>query len=106
MKISFSNTSIGRLRLIGITEGISFLLLLMIAMPLKYFAGIPEAVKVMGWIHGLLFILYMVALINVKISHPWPWWRMLTAFFAALVPIGTFLMDPQLRKEEKTLPDK
>ncbi|MEP7128906.1 MAG: DUF3817 domain-containing protein, partial [Chitinophagales bacterium] len=66
MKLNFSNTSIGRLRLAGITEGISFLVLLFIAMPLKYFADIPEAVKYTGWLHGLLFILYLVALANVK----------------------------------------
>ena len=100
MKLIFSNTSIGRLRLAGITEGISFLLLLLVAMPLKYFAGLPEAVKIVGWIHGLLFILYIIALINVRFSLRWSFMRMLVAFIAALIPLGTFLMDARLRKEE------
>ena len=100
MKLIFSNTSIGRLRLAGITEGISFLLLLLVAMPLKYFADLPEAVKITGWIHGLLFILYIIALINVRFSLRWSLMRMLVAFIAALIPLGTFLMDSRLRKEE------
>ena len=48
-----------RFRMIGIAEGISFLVLLLIAMPLKYFMHIPEAVKIMGWIHGALFISFI-----------------------------------------------
>ncbi|MGN6531837.1 MAG: DUF3817 domain-containing protein, partial [Ginsengibacter sp.] len=53
--------SIRQLRWIGIAEGISFLLLLGVAMPLKYLYDFPVAVKVTGWIHGLLFILYSFA---------------------------------------------
>ena len=60
---NFSNTSVGRLRLAGITEGISFLVLLFIAMPLKYWAGMPLAVKYTGWAHGVLFVLYGICLI-------------------------------------------
>ena len=49
------NTNIGRFRVIGISEGISYMLLLLVGMPLKYKMGIPEAVKIMGWMHGVLF---------------------------------------------------
>ena len=103
MKLFFSNTSIGRLRLAGITEGSSFLLLLLVAMPLKYFADVPEAVKIIGWIHGLLFILYVIALINVRFSLRWSLMRTIVAFLASLIPFGTFLMDSRLRKEEKII---
>ena len=48
----------GRLRAVGMVEAVSFLLLLGVAMPLKYFAGMPLAVKIAGWIHGLLFIAF------------------------------------------------
>ena len=106
MILNFLNTSIGRLRLAGITEGISFLLLLFVAMPLKYFAGMPEAVKIMGWIHGLLFILYIMALIDIRLWLRWKWMRMFVAFLASLIPFGTFLMDSQLRKEEKIIQNK
>ena len=54
MNLRFSNTDLGRFRLVAISEGISFLLLLFIAMPLKYAAGMPEGVTYVGWAHGLL----------------------------------------------------
>ena len=103
MKLTFSNTSIGRFRLIGLTEGASFLLLLLVAMPLKYMAGFSQPVKIMGWIHGLLFILYIISLINVKFSLRWPLMRVFVAFLASLIPFGTFILDAQLRKEEKMM---
>ena len=101
MIFNFSNTPLGRFRLVGIAEGISFLLLLSVAMPLKYLAHINEAVLIMGWIHGFLFILYIIMLALVKISLHWPLSRVLIAFIASLIPFGTFLMDARLRKEEK-----
>ena len=64
MSLQFSNTPIGRLRIIGIAEGISFLTLLFIAMPIKYLAGNPEVVWYVGWGHGLLFMLFILPLIN------------------------------------------
>ena len=103
MKLQFSNTVIGRLRLIGITEGISFLILLFIAMPLKYFADIPEAVKYTGWVHGVLFILYVLALAHVRLNLPWSWKQLSVAFIASLLPFGTFILDKQWRQEEKVV---
>ena len=103
MNLHFSNTPIGRLCLVGVLEGTSFLLLLGIAMPLKYIAHLPEAVKIMGWIHGLLFVLFILALVHVKLSLRWSLLRTLIAFIASLLPFGTFVLDVQLRKEEKTL---
>ena len=49
---------IGRLRAVGLAEGVSFLLLLGVAMPLKYAAGYPQAVRIVGWVHGLFFMGY------------------------------------------------
>ena len=95
-------TAIGRLRVIGIGEGISFLLLLGIAMPLKYMAGIPEMVTWVGWIHGLLFVLYLAALAHVTFLHRWSVLRVAVAFLASLLPFGTFVLDARLRREEKT----
>ncbi len=71
MDLKFSNTDIGRFRLVAISEGISFIVLMFIAMPLKYFADLPKAVTYVGWVHGLLFVLYILALITVKISLGW-----------------------------------
>ncbi|MBK9730168.1 MAG: DUF3817 domain-containing protein [Chitinophagaceae bacterium] len=103
MKLNFSNTSIGRLRLAGITEGISFLVLLFIAMPLKYMADIPEAVKYTGWVHGLLFIFYLFALTVVKITQSWSLKKTAISFLASLIPFGTFVMDREWKKEEQVV---
>ena len=103
MNLKFSNTPLGRFRLIGILEGISFLLLLFIAMPLKYFANIPEFVKYIGWLHGLLFILYGFTLVHVKFSNKWSIFRLIIAMVASLIPFGTFLLDKKLQIEERQL---
>jgi integral membrane protein len=98
---AMTNTPIGRLRAIGITEGISYLVLLGIAMPLKYFAGLPIAVKITGWIHGALFILFCVALAHAWRSSGWPITRAIGVFIAALIPFGTFAIDGRLKREDE-----
>lgn len=103
MHLHFSNSDIGRLRMAGIAEGISFVTLLFIAMPAKYIAGNPGLVWYIGWVHGLLFLLYILALITVKINLEWKFKRTVVAFFASLIPFGTFIMDKSLRKEEQNL---
>lgn len=97
---------IGRLRMAGIAEGISFILLLFIAMPVKYLAGNPTLVWYMGWVHGLLFMLYILALIAVKINLEWKFKKTAIAFLASLIPFGTFILDKSLRKEERNLETK
>jgi len=92
-------TPVGRLRAIAIVEGVSYLLLLGVAMPLKYFAGFPEAVLAVGWAHGVLFVLYLIALAEVTLARRWRFVRILGAFVAALIPFGTFVLDAQLRRE-------
>ncbi|MGV8878382.1 MAG: DUF3817 domain-containing protein [Sphingobacteriaceae bacterium] len=103
MKFNFSNTPLGRFRLVGITEGISYLFLLFIAMPFKYLIGVPEVVKYTGWAHGILFVAYMLTLAQVMFSNKWPLWRTFVAFLASLVPFGTFILDKCLYKEEKLM---
>jgi integral membrane protein len=94
-------TTIGRLRLICLLEGISYLVLLGIAMPMKKIFGMPMAVKVVGWTHGLLFILFIFALLLAAIEHRWSLRKVLFAFIASLIPFGTFVLDGRLRKEEQ-----
>ena len=91
----------GRLRLIGIAEGLSMLVLLGIAMPLKYLANLPEAVKITGWIHGVLFVAFMVAVLVMYYERNWPFKKVVIAFIAAFLPFGTFVFDAQLKKEEQ-----
>lgn len=92
-------TPLGRLRAIGLLEGVSFLVLLGIAMPLKYLAGMPEAVRVVGWAHGVLFILFVAAVGEVTLEREWPWQRVLVALVAAVLPFGTLVLDARLRRE-------
>lgn len=85
---------------IGRLEAISFLLLLGIAMPLKYLANRPEAVKWVGWAHGVLFIVYLIFIAQSWIRHRWPIIRPLLLVAAAFFPFGPFLIDPRLRRWE------
>ncbi|HME62353.1 MAG TPA: DUF3817 domain-containing protein [Candidatus Binatia bacterium] len=96
-------TSIGRLRAIGLIEGVSFLLLLGVAMPLKYLAGMPQAVTAAGWLHGLLFITFCIALTQAHQDANWSAWRSGTVLIAALLPFGPFAIDKKLRREEEAL---
>ncbi len=92
---------IGRLRLVGMLEGASFLLLLGVAMPLKYALGLPMAVKVVGWLHGLLFVGFVYALSVAAAEASWSFKRVVTVFLSGLVPFGPFLMDRRLRAEDE-----
>ncbi len=89
-------TSIGRLRLVGWWEGVSFLLLLGVAMPLKYLAGWPQAVRVVGMAHGVLFVLYVVAALQAAWQHRWTWSRTALVLIASLLPGGPFLVDARI----------
>ena len=94
-------TPVGRLRVIAFIEGVSYLVLLGVAMPLKYFAGIPEAVKTVGWAHGVLFVLYVAALVHAHITVGWSVRRSLGLFAAAVFPLGPLLVDGGLRREQR-----
>lgn len=69
-------------------------------MPLKYMAGMPGPVKYVGWIHGLLFILYVILLIPVMLKYKWPLGKTFIAFVAALLPFGTFVLNTRVLKKE------
>jgi integral membrane protein len=92
-------TAIGRLRLLGMIEGASFIVLLGIAMPLKYALDYPMAVRVVGLVHGILFVLFTVALFHVWQTRPWTTGRAALVFLAALLPFGPFVIDRRLREE-------
>ncbi|HEX8311114.1 MAG TPA: DUF3817 domain-containing protein [Chthoniobacteraceae bacterium] len=88
------------LRISGLVEGASFLLLVFIAMPLKYLAGLPQAVKVVGLLHGILFVIFGLALLRTWAAERWPFSRVVLVFIAALVPFGPFLIDRRMREWE------
>ncbi|MBT9545141.1 MAG: DUF3817 domain-containing protein [Candidatus Sericytochromatia bacterium] len=88
------------LRLTGLLEGLSYLFLLGIAMPLKYLAHQPLAVQIGGWFHGLFFVLFCFALLRAKLSYKWSFFQSGLAFSAAWIPFGTFVLDRKLKQIE------
>ncbi len=94
------DSPIGRLRLTGLIEGLSYLLLLGIAMPLKYVYGMPEAVSVVGMAHGVLFCVFCLALLMAMMEYEWPLKRAIFLFVAAVLPFGPFLVDKGLKREQ------
>jgi integral membrane protein len=93
-------TPVGRLRLTGMAEGVSFLLLLGVAMPLKYLAHMHLPVRIVGLVHGLLFIALCVILLTVMLSERWPLRRGALVFAAAFIPFGPFIIDDWLLRQD------
>ncbi|WP_210463616.1 DUF3817 domain-containing protein [Rufibacter roseolus] len=100
MHFSF-DTPLNRFRSIAILEGISWLVLLLVAMPIKYLAGIKEPVKYVGWAHGLLFTLFVILLLQVWVKYKWTFGKVVIAFVASFIPFGTFILDKKLGNEER-----
>lgn len=96
---SLLKTTLGRLRILAFIEGVSFLLLLGVGMPLKYAYAIPEPNRVIGMAHGLLFVLYVLCVIQAQIEYRWPFRKTALALLASVVPFGTFWADVKLFRE-------
>jgi integral membrane protein len=92
------NTSLLTFRRLALAEGISFIVLLAIAMPLKYMLDIKGVVPAVGAVHGLLFMIYLVVSLNLSHRLQWSISRWLLVMLAAIVPAGTFLLDIWLKK--------
>jgi integral membrane protein len=88
-------TAIGRLRIIAFMEGCSYLLL-GLTMILKYKFSMPQPNYIVGLAHGILFVLYIVLLLQVSFIHRWSIVKMFMAFLASLIPFGTFYADKAL----------
>lgn len=87
-------------RITALSEGSSFLVLLFVAMPMKYVMGMPIAVRIVGTIHGMLFLLYVWQLAKLHTKHQWEPRFSFSAFLAAILPFGTFVLDKYLRERE------
>lgn len=90
---------IKQFRLVGFAEGISFLLLLGIAMPLKYIFDYPLLVTIIGYIHGVLFMLYVLVIILVTIALKWSFSKTFLALLASVIPFGPFLFDSKILRK-------
>jgi len=87
---------------VGYLEGFSFLILMGYAMPLKYIAGDPEMVSLMGALHGGLFVAY-IALLFLGVGRHWTFTALIHGFIAAVVPAGPFLFEGMLSGGEYDL---
>jgi len=96
-----TKTPFKRLINTGNIEGISYLILLFIAMPLKYFAGMHDAVRIVGMLHGVLFILYIIVLAYCTNYYGWKIKRVLVAFLLSLIPFGTFFLEKTIRNADQ-----
>jgi len=94
---------IGKFRIIGFVEGISYLVLLFIAMPLKYMMGIAIATKIVGMTHGILFMIFLVVLMQAAQKYNFSMKDSIIFFVASLIPFGTFLTDSRLKKLEEDI---
>ena len=84
---------------IAVYEGLSYLILLFIAMPLKYWADYPAAVRIVGSAHGFLFVLYVILLLLCWRKQKWSFERAALFFFASLIPFATFWVDKKIKQQ-------
>ncbi|MBJ9986521.1 DUF3817 domain-containing protein [Acinetobacter sp. S40] len=97
--------NVNTLRIVGFLEGLSFLLLLFIAMPLKYIWDNPLWVKYVGMGHGLLFILFLLVLLMVCQRMKWSVHMFILGFIASILPFGPFVFDHKLKRYSPPVSD-
>ncbi|MBN9284505.1 MULTISPECIES: DUF3817 domain-containing protein [Flavobacterium] len=83
-------------KIIAFLEGISLLLLLFVAMPLKYMYDKPEMVRFVGMAHGLLFIGYIVIASMLKMEENWSFKKYFQVCIASVIPFGTFYIEKKI----------
>lgn len=96
-------TNIGRLRIIGLLEGISLLVLIFIAVPFKYMGHYPGMVKTIGPIHGALFLLYVMNTVSVGVEQKWQWATTAKVLLACIIPFGTFYIDRKILRGQQAV---
>ncbi|WP_198306269.1 DUF3817 domain-containing protein [Arcobacter vandammei] len=96
-------TKFAQFRTISIVEGISYLVLVLIAMPLKYLFAEPMAVKIFGMIHGILFILFCIALYGAMKRYKWGFVFSLKLFIYSLIPFLFILIEKEIMKKRENI---
>ncbi len=94
------DSSVKKFRIASFVEGLSYLALLFIAMPIKYLGGNPIPVKIVGMTHGLLFFLFIYFLYIAASEHKWSKKFSFLAFVSSLIPFGMIFLDKHLKKKE------
>ncbi|MGC6470338.1 MAG: DUF3817 domain-containing protein [Flavobacteriales bacterium] len=80
-------------RIVALLEGLSYVLLLFVAVPLKYWAGEDFLVKLLGMPHGLLFVLYIAMAYFLRERYQWNIWQLALVFASSIIPFATFYVD-------------
>jgi integral membrane protein len=80
-------------KIVAFLEGLSYLLLLFVAVPIKYIAGDPQYVKLLGMPHGVLFVAYIAFAFLIKSDFKWPLKTFVIVLLASVIPFGTFYVD-------------
>ena len=91
-----------KFRLINKIEGYSFIILLFIAMPLKYVLDYPMATKIAGMLHGLLFMIFIYQLLEARREVPFGKKEAMYYFLLSLIPFGSFYTDKLCRRKPIT----
>jgi len=98
--IRLLQSKVGRLRVIGFLEGISLLILIGIAVPMKYAFNDPSLVRLLGPIHGFFFVIFVINALSVGIEYKWKFtditWKVLVA---CMIPFGTFYVDYRILRK-------
>ena len=90
------NFTVKQFKMVAILEGVSFLGLLGIAMPLKYIFGLPATTQVLGMAHGILFIAYVLMVFLIRKQLDWNLKTTALALTASVLPFGPFVVDRKL----------
>jgi len=89
--------TVKKFSLVNTLEGYSYLMLLFIAMPLKYLLGFAIAVKIAGMLHGILFIAFLILLVLSWQETKWDFKENIIFFVASLIPFGTFFTKKRIQ---------
>lgn len=95
-----------RFRILALIEGVSYLLILFVTMPLKYYMGIGILNKIVGWSHGILFVLYIILACEILIRNRISFWQFLRVIIASIIPFGTFFNEKMLKEQQHSYATK
>lgn len=94
--IHLFKTKIGRLRIIGFLEGVSLLVLIFVAVPMKYYFQNPSLSKALGPVHGAIFLLFLFNTLSVGVEQNWKFKTTWKVILACFIPFGTFYIDNKI----------
>ena len=87
------NITLKTFRVISLLEALSFVILLLVAMPIKYILGNPELVRIVGMAHGILFVLYILGALLFKKKLNWSNQVLVVVILCSIIPLGPFYVD-------------